>query len=455
MAGSLPPFNLTEAKVARLGFLKKENQYNYQNWLGVVKRRIAAGQSAVIQFWGDSTTRNSIPADGTPNRYPGQWAADLAASGRVPANYGIRVYAFDNVSTNKYQLAQTIRDPGNNLWLDIYQASVSGSVTRYFMHGHFFKALAAISADALYIGHGFNMASWTNIRGEIAAAIEQYRLQNPSVPILWSTQHPMQSATTMDTNVRPIVIASADDLGYKYNDYVFQQYLIQGKPDSLYNGDGLHESTGPGCALYIKALNDEWDASFVAFVPQRMSALHFLSDQQMLVNGDFQSWTTQTAAPDGWTSAGTITFSKDTANYANPRKAFSCKMIASGTAQTHISQIVGAKFYPYLLGQYVTACARIQKDVGGTSSFLGRLAIIVTAPSLGGTAIMVVTDANIVQSSGAFGWLVTKPILIPSDATGVTVRFFVDTSAAPDATKAVYVDQISLVPGKNPRPYSF
>lgn len=454
MIGS-PPFSLSAAKVSRLGFLKKSNEYNFQNWLGVVKRRLAAGQSAVIQFWGDSTTRNSIPADGTPNRYPGQWAADLAASGRVPATHGIRCFAFDSISTNKYQLAQTIRDPGNNLWLDIYQASVSGSVTRYFLHNHFFKGLAAISADALYIGHGINMASWTNIRGELAAAVEQYRLQNPSVPILWSTQHPLQASTTMEANVRPIIISSADDLGYKYNDYVFQQYLAQGKPDSLYNGDGIRESTGTGCALYVKALNDEWDQSFAAFCPQRTSALHYISNQQILINGDFQAWATTTSAPDSWTSAGTVTFSKDTTNYATPRKPFSCKMVASGAAQTHISQAVGAKYYPYLAGQYVTACALIQKDTSGTSSFLGRLAIIVTAASLGGTATMVVTDANIVQSAGAFGWLVTKPVLIPADVTGITIRFFVDTSAAPDPTKAVYVDQISLVPGKNPRPYSF
>ncbi len=423
----------------------------YKNWLGNVKSKLANGQSAIIQVWGDSTTRNSVPVDGTPMRYPGQWAQSLYDTGRIPHTHGIRVYAFDNLSTNTYLLAQTVSDPGTGLFLDIYQCSVSGSVPRYFMHNHFFRALAAVSADALYIGHGFNMVNYANLTGEIIAAVEQYRSVNPFAPILWSTQHPFQNNTTMDTQWKPKLLEVAPILEINTDDTVFQYFNNAGKGNELYNNDGIHESTVIGCVPYVNMLNSWWDSSYAAPVQSRISTLALPSDAQMIVNGDFTTWTNTASVPDNWTSSGTITFAKNTSVYAHPKRGYSMQVTPSGTAQTYISQTISSTMYPHCAGKWVTASCKIRRDTGGTSSYIGRLALIVTAPSLGGTVNMVVADANTTQTAG-FGMSVITA-KIPSDATGITLRFFVDSSTAPDSTKSVYVDHFSMVPGRMPRAY--
>lgn len=431
------------------------------NWLGVVERKLAAGQSATIQVWGDSTTRNgTIPSDGTPNRYPSLWAADLVASGRLDAitgnsNCGVRIFAFNNVTGQTYQLATTVRSSVGGQWLDFYIASVSGSIPRYFQHAYFFRALAAVSADALFIGHGINMASFTNIEGEMVSAIEQYRSVYPLCPILWTTQHPLQASTIGETSWRPAIRNNATAWGVSVDDTVYQQFLAAGKPDSLYNGDGIHQSTGPGNALYVAMLNGWWDRAVPSVGVVWPTSFSIPSAQQLLLNGDFQTWTNTSAAPDSWTSSGTIAFSRDTTNFAGPRKPFSARMVASGSAQTWIDQSINASaFRQYMLGTTpIVAAARIWRDTGGTSTFLGRLAIRCTAASLGGSVNAVVTDASIVQTNG-FGWVVTKPFVPPADASALSVRMFVDTSTTPDATKGINVDQISCVPGFIPEPYS-
>lgn len=434
--------------------------YGYANWLGVVERKLAAGQSAVVQIWGDSTTRNgTIPSDGTPNRYPSLWAADLVTSGRLDAitgnsNCGVRIYAFNNLSGSNYQLATTVRASVGGQWLDFYLASVSGSIPRYFQHAYFFRALAAVPADALFIGHGINMASFTNIAGEMVSAIEQYRLINPACPILWTTQHPLQASTIGETSWRPAILNNASAWGVAVDDTVYQEYLIAGKPNSLYNGDGIHQSTGTGNALYVAMLNEWWDRAAPGSGVIRLSSFAVPAAQQLLTNGDFTTWTNTSAAPDGWTSSGSITFSRNTTDFATPRKTFSARMVASGSAETFIEQAIPFTVRNFMLGiTPIVACARVWRDTGGTSNFLGRLAIVCTAPSIGGTVNVVVTDANIVQTNG-FGWLVTRPFYVPADTTVLRIRLFVDSSTTPDATKGINVDQISCVPGLMPMPYA-
>lgn len=431
-----------------------------ENWLGIVKRKLAAGQSAVVQVWGDSTTRNgTIPSDGTPNRYPSLWAADLVSSGRLDAvagnsSCGMRVFAFNSLSGLTYQLAATIRNSTNGQWLDFYLASVSGSIPRYFQHAYFFRGLAAVPADALMVCHGINMAGFTNSVGEYMAAIEQYRSVNPMCPILLTTQHPLQASSSGETSWRPAILNNAAAWGVAVDDTVYQAFLSASKPNSLYNGDGIHQSTGTGNALYVAMLNDWWDRSAAGVGIVRPSTLTMAGTQQLLSNGDFATWTNANAAPDGWTASGSITFSRNTTDFAHPRKTFSARMVASGSTETFIEQAINFSVRNFMVGiTPIVAAARVWRDTGGTSNSLGRLAVVCTAPSLGGTVNAVVTDANIVQTNG-FGWIVTRPFYVPADTTTLRIRLFVDSSPAPDPAKGINVDQISCVPGLLPMPYS-
>ena len=72
---------LSAARVAA-----KAVQHN--NAFDAVKYKLQAGQGAVIQVWGDSTTldsSNGPPLNTGDRRYVGQWADQLVSTGRLDA----------------------------------------------------------------------------------------------------------------------------------------------------------------------------------------------------------------------------------------------------------------------------------------------------------------------------------------------------------------------------------
>jgi hypothetical protein len=143
-------------------------------------------------------------------------------------------------------------------------------------------------------------------------------------------QHPNRDTTAYDTipaALRPI----ASSLGVTLSTYAFDTFIAAGKPSGWYNSDGIHESPGLGCVPYITGLNQWWDSAVAA--PAKLRNSRFLSgsaENQLLTNGNFATWSNTSAAPDGWSTQGTIAFSKDTAVYADGRKPWSVRCLSSG-----------------------------------------------------------------------------------------------------------------------------
>lgn len=412
------------------------NIFSARNGLQLVRKKLAAGQSATVQFWGDST----ITGTSSPRRYAAQWADSLAAGGRVPATHGVQLIVW----TGSFYAAPAVLRTGTTAaMLTIYVAGVSGSIPRYFMGGYFFKGLASIAADALILAHGINLKAYGSaIAGEYVAAIEQFRSANPNSPILATTQHPNRDDTTVEA-ARAVLLSYADILGVTVNDEVFQAYLAAGKPTSWYGaGDPIHESEDIGCAVYVAMLNRVWDASApISVAPQYSRFSTPGNQQQLLLNGDFATWTTAPGVPDDWTGSGTITCARDTSVYADPRKRYSVRMTSAGASQTFISQQVNGLIATQLAGLPVTLAARMKKDTAGNAT-LGRIELAYT----GGSTASV---GNVIQQDG-FAWSVLSGIVLPSNNTALTVRVYADQTAPPDGTYGIWLDQVSLVPGSMP-----
>lgn len=415
--------------------LTQDNPFN------PVLKKIAAGQDAVIQVWGDSTTIRS-----PTRRYVAQWATELDASSRLAVTHGIRIFEWTG---SGYVLAETIRTGTDGKWLTIYLASVSGSMPRYFMGGFFYRALVTPAADMVFLGHGINLKTVVNIQGEYVTAVEQYRTLRPETPFLATTQHPLQADTSGETTWRPALLGYADNLGIAVDDTVYQLYLAAGKPNSYYNGDGIHESTDVGCALYITMLNQWWDAAYPAIAPSRIPRLVTpAANQQLVVNGDFASWTDTAVAPDGWSSTGPIAFSKDTSIYADPRKPFSARMTVTGGSGLLFRNVAASKV-GYSGEGPLSLVARMKKDTAGSGT-VGRLGLAWVSASEGSGSIT--ASASTTQQDD-FAWFGLIGVELPDDLTLLTIRVYIDSSPTPVAGKGIWLDQVSLVNGWLPFAY--
>jgi hypothetical protein len=522
------------ASAARIDAISRNNPFD------AVKTKMAALQPVVVGIFGDSTTRDSSPNDGTPKRYPAAWQEDAVARGEFHAAYTVRRIVWDptiakpvwgsipilqigtgwapnvvtgsvtgtafTLSSGSVAIGQIIAGPGlpygayitsgsgsswtiseapsaaigagTTFWTyaynagpplpwDLWQASVTGSIPNYFLGGLFGRALASIAFDALIFAHGINTASfyqattpwnsqptaYSKITGVMVAAIEQFRSVNPACPILMLTQHPLQTGTadqTGDASWRPAILQTASLLGCAVDDTVFAAYNAAGKPNGLYNGDGIHESTTTGVALYVAMLRNWWTSAVNRLpAPCRPSLFQTLAGaQNLLTNSAWEKWTTTTAAPDGWTATGSPTISQDTANFADPRKGYSAYVVApAGSAAVHLQQVVPN--VANLRGRTVTLAARAMVDTGGSNVDLARIGIIATSNAGGVLSFINHGATSTITQGNGFRWI-TLTVRLPEDLTALTIRLYSNVGATSDGTRGVRWDQACLVPGSLP-----
>lgn len=399
---------------------------------------------------GQSLVGPGIPVGSTILSGSGtNWTISVAPSNAVPA------------TTTMYGYAQNAAPP---LTWDLWQASVSGSIPQYFM-GTLFPYLSGAAIDALIFAHGINMRNWVvsggawltqpnnytaTITSSLIAAVEQFRTINPLAPILMLTQHPMQTGTSDqvgDTSYRPAILETSRKLFTAVDDTVYAAYVAAGKPDSLYNGDGVHESSDTGVGLYVSMLQKWWGAARSI----RPSAVrHSLFSQQAgqlnsLPNPAFETWTTTTTVPDGgWTATGSPTFSKDTTRVADQRKGYSVRMVSpAGTSQVYMQyQLSGSQINGFK-GRPITFAVKLYADQGGSDPDLGRIGISVGSSSLG--TLSFTSQGTVTQTAG-FRWTIIS-ILVPEDATSIFARIYANASGTADGTSGINIDQVCLVSG--------
>lgn len=412
--------------------------------LGHIKFMLANGFDATIFVHSDSTGNSDFGPREMPYRTLDVIAEEFPNAQQIATAW--------NTGTNSYNAPVVVR-PGaaGNPTLTIVNYAVPGAAAHYAIGAAYSgtSRMAWLSPDAIIINHGHNHVAGTlieQVRGELLAVTEMWRLFHPGVPIAVCTQNPRYQDDLM-------MIAYAAWLHIKRlrPDIqiidTYKPFVAAGKPAAYYIdavGDGIHPGDAGFENIYVPAIRAEWKRS-PAMCATALPSLYEAntSTMNLLDNGDFARWTTNPGAPDGWTADAGITAQKSTAVVRDPRLGYSVQLTA--TQAGGIRQSFPG--YANLRGLPVTLSGWLYKPTGSTSN-AGRLTLQAAAPS-GGTVTITTRAYN--QATSLNGWQpwIISGLVLPSGCTALTAILNQDT-AAPSANP-VYFDQVSLTPGFLPR----
>ncbi|MBX9858947.1 MAG: hypothetical protein K2Y20_05060 [Sphingomonas sp.] len=485
------------------------------------RARLNSGLSASLFIWSDSTGNSR---DNT-GRWPARLAADLAAA--YPTHSIVIRYWNTGTGTDWDATPVRIATGTTGATATLWVFAVSGSVFQYGMGARWPRAVTQQSYDGAILNHGINYFPGYDIagtngaiaRGAMLAAVEQLLVAQPGLPISATLQIPNRDAATLDN--MPVywrAIARAHGIGLID---VYSAYIAQNKAANLYAADGIHPSDPTGNALWESIVWQHFLAADASQVrPQIISNLR-PSAPNLLVNGDFRSWssasgatvtgaisgttltvtavasggltvgstisgtgvtagtritalgtgtggigtytvtpsqtaasttlTATTGAPDGWgtNSGASITFTRDTAQVADPTLGYSLRMIWGGSGT-----------FPYI-EQALSTAARTEAIAAGRVTLALRNRAGVAGPTSVGTFMVIVTAGSTVFYSSPTGssyfitrdgwrWEVMHGIPVPSNTSNIQVRLFADNSATPDTGNPAWWDQVALVAGDAP-----
>lgn len=412
-----------------------------RNGFSAAKYRAERGLSVDIGVWSDST------ADGASN--PREWPyllADYLAALYPTAK--VQVRSGSSTPTQFGAVAPTVIQAGStSQTITIWNFAVSGTTTHYGLAAYFNAMLRVPTMDCMILSHGLNHAGGSPtasiLRGDFMAAVEQYRLYHPETPMVLIRQNPFQDNTTMDN-----VVAAITDVGNRRDVSVIDvhaRFVALGKPTSLYNGDNTHPSA-TGCALYLDELTIHWvSAAPLPAIPAPSSlAVIRPRSVNLLLNGGFETWTTDPGVPDNWTAggAGTLTAQKNASIVRRKDQGYSCELSCT-TNQAWIQQ--DAALGAVLRGVPLTMTALVYRDPTGTSG-RGRIELLAQAAS--GNIDSGLSKSIAPGSQDGWQVLCLSGLMVPTDANYIRSYVYAD-SGTPGATKC-YIDQVTLVPGYLP-----
>ena len=410
-----------------------------QNGLSRLKYRLLTGQDATLLIWGDSTGNSRDNA----GRWPQKIAASFAAA--FPA-HTILLQNWNTVSTTAYDGASTIQSGSGSATLRIINMSVSGSVPHYAMAQIWDAAIGSVRPDALILNHGINQLSTGDPTGEafigtMMAAIEQFWSYWPDCPVAAMVQNPNRDDTSYD-KLAAYWPRIARVLGISLID-IWSVFQAAGKPSAWYV-DATHPSEPTGNQKWANAIWTHFTGAIAFPGDFARPALLHRSRRNLLVNGDFRTWTTTTAAPDGWTALGTVAFAKDTAVVADPALGYSVKMTGSGSAQTGIKQSLTSTARALCAGKTIFASARINKDNQTSVGTVGLIQLVINSTAAGNVYYQ--TRSYALKQNG-FAWWALGPVQVPADVIDINLRLYHDQATTPTTAYAASFDQACLVVG--------
>ncbi|MBX9858988.1 MAG: hypothetical protein K2Y20_05270 [Sphingomonas sp.] len=412
------------------------------------RARLGQGLSASLFIWSDSTGNSR---DNT-GRWPARLAADLAAA--YPTHSIVIRYWNTGTGTDWDATPVRIATGTTGATATLWVFAVSGSVFQYAMGSRWPRAVTQQSYDGAILNHGINYypsyeidAAGAIARGAMLAGVEQLLAAQPGLPISATLQIPNRDTTAL--NNMPVhwrVIARAHGIGLID---IYSAYIAQNKAASLYAADGIHPSEPTGNALWESLVWAHFLAADTSQVrPQIVSNLRPWASN-LLVNGDFRTWTNISAAPDGWTSSGTIAFTRDNSVVADPALGYSVRMQGSGAAPAYIGQsLTAAGRAEAMAAGRLTLAVRSRIGVAGALT-VGRFQVIVTGN--GGITYSSPNGPSYVTTRDGWRWEIISGIAVPSSGvTDIQVRLFADSGSNPDTSNAAWWDQVALVTGDNP-----
>lgn len=317
--------------------------------------------------------------------------------------------------------------------LTVYNASIGGKETHYFLAPNFDAMVAAVRPDLVFLnlGHNENTAAadpfW---RDDLLALGETVTLYCPDAEVIVLTQNPRSDGSAAASQQRrDMTTRLARMRGWGCID-TFARFLDgNGVLQSGLLLDALHPN-GVGEGLYYEEIRQRM--AYVPGAPVRgqaeSSLLWPLSTP--VANADFATF----AVPPTLTSwtATQATLSRDATNFQGPN-GYSVRMVQASAATSYMEQaITGNALKPYL-GRMFTFVAWVLRQ-SGASANAGRVHMRTT----GGSNTISLNSFATTQGQGGF-IPVSVSGRIDASAGTLTVRIYCENGTT--GTQDVSVDR--------------
>lgn len=315
----------------------------------------------------------------------------------------------------------------------IWNASVPGSTTQYWLAARFTPAIAAIPADLVLISLGHNEGSGTTYswswRARYLALTESLRAQKPTATLVLVGQNPARANNWQAERIAVYKEIAARQ-GYGFID-AHAAFIEAGGDLTI---DGIHPSPA-GARLWADVMLEAFTRTKAAPRPQQASMLKRRTVENKMPNGDLKSWVGD--LPTGWTLAG-ATVAKDTTGMESGDAAATItSTAANGGIYVNLdaSKVAGKTFTLAVRAKVHAGATMMAGRIGFYDTTGSRLQAAGSDPTDGyrwilheGTFAEGTTTARVYIYAGDTGSKITVDRIIindgiePSDAAELTVN---------------------------------
>jgi hypothetical protein len=354
------------------------------------------------------------------------------------------VYRLYNNSTGTYDSPVTLQTGTGSKTLTIYNAAVPGALC-YYPQITGFNTQIPTSPDVCILNYGHNEQPHTTeadglmFGSRYSALLMRLSSAFPDCEIFCVIQNPQKNNNYQQLRAGVIQdIASGMGIGT-----VDWQSLFLANPtwDLDWMGDTVHPNALGQSSACLPSAQLIFSEQFVG--PMTPISSGIIPVSNLLLNGDFSTYTSSPGVPGSWTSAGTgVTVSKDLVNFETA--GWGTKIVTGAGAPGWIQQNVDLTKYPInqFQNRLMTLLVRLRRPATNTSNFSGRIQLYDGLTSVSSI------QSFLAQTDPSFYWECVT-MRISASATMVRAYLYADT-ASTGAQEATF-DRAILVRGRIPR----
>jgi hypothetical protein len=358
--------------------------------------------------------------------------------------YTVNYYLYDT-GTGDFPASPVVVQTGSGSFkLNVYNASVAGTIPQYFLGSHFGAIRdIAVAPDLLIVNHGKNMtAQYSNAfstpwryLSQATEFTETIWQVWPNAGFIWVAQAPNRDDNNMAIAMDMIQsVARLRGIGVAN---VYDLYINAGKPSAWYV-DNLHPSDA-GTQVYLQP----WIAAVSNVTGVQPAQFVSSLDQHapnFLVNGDLA--TLNSGTPYGWT-ASNVTCTLSSTQYDNiSGVSLRTTQTAAGSNSYIKQRFTGTAALKPFRGHWCTLAVRryIPNTNAGTAA--GRIGLLTSSNNAN-------NSPNYTTAQDGWVWRIMNVYVAPSD-TYLDVFLYNDTGTAAN-TDFIYWDRAILTVGLLPR----
>ena len=396
---------------------------------------------------GQRDTAILVVGDSTGNETT-EWVYLLASwiAPKYPA-YTVNYYLYDTM-TGDFPAAGSptavIQTGSGSFKLNVYNASVAGTIPQYFLGSHW-NALRDIpvAPDLVIVNHGKNMTAqysnafstpWRYLSQATEFTESIWQLW-PDAGFVWVAQAPNRDDSNMA--IAMDLIQSVGRLRGIGVANVYDLYINAGKPSAWYI-DNLHPSTA-GTQVYLQP----WTIALGSYTGVQPAQFVSSFDQlaaNYLVNGDFAAINSGT--PYGWTTSN-VTCTLSSTQYDNVSGvSLRTTQTANGSASSLKQRFTGTAQLKAFRGRWCTFAVRRYIPSSNASTGAGRIGLLTSSQSAN-------NSPQYITGQDGFRWVVQNVYVAQTD-TYLDAIIYNDSATATNADY-VYWDRAVLTVGLLPR----